>query len=117
MEITNWPGLIDDLKEYFSFSDYELAQKCQVTESTVVSWKNAKSLPIVACKQILTDLILEAGLKLELYKSSSITGIPNDVFELIATLSELATNERNTIIDACEDLMEDIREGSRAAVH
>ena len=112
MELTNWPGLIDDLTEVFSFSDYELAEKCQVTESTLTSWKSAKNFPNCACKQILTNLVLEADLKLDLYKSNSIAGIPNDVFELVATLSDLSSTERNSIIDACDDLIEDICESA-----
>ena len=70
MDSIDWSRLIVALSERLIISQTELAQRCDVAQQTVSSWKTGKNSPGIYARRQLMKLADEAGLSIALFSRS-----------------------------------------------
>ena len=68
MKDVDWARLTDDLLGNLVYTQKDLAEKCKVTQQSISNWKNGLRSPGIFAREVLLDLLKEAGITHEDYR-------------------------------------------------
>jgi len=100
MDKVNWPNVVNFILDECYYEQKDLAEACNVTQQTVSNWKSKLQQPSPEVEQVLTDILTEAGLKVDTFIDKPDVKITDkELLELITIFSDLSSNKQTSVIE------------------
>ncbi|MCH2206468.1 MAG: helix-turn-helix domain-containing protein [Lentisphaerales bacterium] len=113
MKDVDWARLTDDLLGSLVYTQKDLAEKCKVTQQSISNWKNGLRSPGDFAREVLFDLLNEAGIESSKYYVEGLdimrkktqkmqSQLPDDVASFAIRLSSHSKKKRREAIAIAE---------------